>query len=305
MLKKQIKNLGWIVLLILVLITMDSLRQHRRQSSLAVNENQVIDEESVSKPQTQTPSSVQTGTTQLTNFEKLKGIPVLMYHRVGSLPPRPDRIRRDLTVSPEEFKKQIEYLKTEGYQSITTFELSQALKGNFHLPAKPIIITFDDGYQAAFENAVPVLLKNGMRGVFAVITKYPGLDDYASWQTISEAHNMGMEIIPHTQTHIDLKNKKYNRAQRFSEIQQSILDIQNNLGSKPVAFVYPYGNYTDDAQDILKASGIEIAFTTKLGLFNSDRDLLLEPRVRVHGVEDIHRFESILHSAVNALTYIK
>lgn len=305
MLKKQFKNLAWILLLILVLVTMDSLRQHSRQNAQAVHENQVVGEIPLGRQEPKQPSSVPTTDIEKANFEKLKGIPVLMYHRIGSLPPRPDRIRRDLTVSPANFAKQIAYLKTEGYQSVTTFELSQALKGGFLLPEKPIIITFDDGYQGALENAVPVLLENGMRGVFAIITKYPGLDDYASWQTISEANKMGMEIIPHTQTHIDLKNKKYNHAQRLSEIQDSISDIQSNLGTKPVAFVYPYGNYTDDAQDILRASGIEIAFTTKFGLFSSDSNLLLEPRVRVHGVEDIHKFEVYLHSAVNVLTYTK
>lgn len=225
------------------------------------------------------------------------GVPVLMYHHVGDLPPKADKLRRDLTVSATDFSAQLDSLQSQGFHSITTAQLYDWVQGKAKLPSKPVVLTFDDGYKDTFANAVPVLIAHHMQGVFAIITLYQSFPDYADWPTISLAKDQGMEIIPHTQTHIDLRNRHYSHDARVQEIDGSIQAIQEHLGYTPVAFVYPYGNYNDDAVQILKDSPIKIAFTTHFGLFKKDSDLLLEPRVRVHGVEDIKKFEAILNSS--------
>ncbi len=225
------------------------------------------------------------------------GIPVLMYHHVGPLPPRPDRIRKDLTVSTADFTAQMDYLKANGFHTISTQQLYQSTQGHFVLPDKPILITFDDGYKDTFDNAVPVLLARKMTATFGIITEYPGFPDYATWQQIKDAQQQGMDIIPHTRTHIDLANKKYSHHDRVNEISGSFADIRSHLEISPVAFIYPYGTYNADALQILKDNNAKIAFTTHFGLFTPKNDLLLEPRVRVHGVEDLARFKKILLSA--------
>ncbi len=225
----------------------------------------------------------------------VKGVPVLMYHHIGDYPARADKVRRDLTVSVKDFTEQIQYLKDAGFHTITTTELYDYVLGKFILPPKPVIITLDDGYKDAFENAVPILVNAGMRGVFAVITQYPvGYPDYANWDLIKASFDQGMEIIPHTQNHIDLKNKKYSYDAKKQELQGSVKDIQEHLNFTPTTLVFPYGNYDQISLDILKEIGIKIAFTTKGGLFSKDTDLLTEPRVRVHGQETIERFASSL-----------
>ncbi|MBU6447774.1 polysaccharide deacetylase family protein [Patescibacteria group bacterium] len=255
------------------------------ESNLAVS--QIIQNE----PETNPPGS------NIADLQNQPGIPVLMYHHVGPLPTHPDRIRKDLTVSVADFTAQMDYLKANGFKTVTTQQLYDWTKGRFVMPDKPIVLTFDDGYTDTFNNAVPVLASRGMSGVFGIITEFPGLPDYASWDQIKAAQQAGMEIVPHTRTHIDLKNKHYTHQDRISQIQGSFDDIKSHLGTTPVAFIFPYGTYNSDALQILKDSPAKIAFTTHFGLFSMKNDLLLEPRVRVHGVEDLARFKSTLFSA--------
>src|SRR6266850_1948679 len=45
------------------------------------------------------------------------------------------------------------------------------------LPDKPILLTFDDGYQDAFTAALPALRARGMRGTFFLVTAWIGPDE--------------------------------------------------------------------------------------------------------------------------------
>ena len=78
--------------------------------------------------------------------------------------PGADALRRDLSVTPKSFKKQLAYLQQEGYESITLNDLALYLTIGKPLPAKPIILTFDDGYADAYTRAFPLLQRFGFTG---------------------------------------------------------------------------------------------------------------------------------------------
>ena len=106
-------------------------------------------------------------------------VPVLMYHYVSALPPNPDGIRRDLTVSPENFEAQLQYLAEAGYHAITLTDLALHLTQGYPLPEKPIILTFDDGYSDAYKVVFPLLLDYGFTATFFVLAT-PAHFEYAS-----------------------------------------------------------------------------------------------------------------------------
>src|SRR5581483_4103848 len=87
-------------------------------------------------------------------------VPILMYHYVSANPQWPaDPARTHLSVTPKAFAAQISYLRLAGYTTITLDDLARALSDGAALPAKPIILTFDDGYQDFYDNAFPLLKK--------------------------------------------------------------------------------------------------------------------------------------------------
>lgn len=231
---------------------------------------------------------------------RTSGVPVLMYHHVGSLPKNPDPIRKDLTVSSSDFDSEMDFLQSAGYRSITAGQLQQNFEGKLDLPAKPILITFDDGYADVFENAVPILLKHGLVGSFGIITQFAGNPDYASWQQIADAREKGMEIVSHSQHHIDFTDPRYSRSQKLAELQNSRQDLKEHLGIDTDIFIYPFGHFDQTAEDLAEEAGYKIAFTTKYGLVSSDTDNLKEPRVRVHGRETLKIFEQTLNPAYQA-----
>jgi peptidoglycan/xylan/chitin deacetylase (PgdA/CDA1 family) len=228
-------------------------------------------------------------------FRLAKGlVPVLMYHHVGDLPPHPDRIRLDLTVSTSDFSDQIALLDSLGYQTISTDQLYAALTAGAALPPKPIIITFDDGYDDVFANAVPILKQHNMTGTFAIITDFLGGPGYADISTLATAYQQGMELVCHSRHHIDFKDPKYSYQTKFDEIAGCKQDLKDNFGIETSTFIYPYGHFNAEVVKILKAAGFKMAFTTAFGSVNKGQDLLLLPRVRVHGSEQMQTYQKNL-----------
>ncbi len=227
-------------------------------------------------------------------YFKPGGIPVLMYHYVGSLPPNADAIRKDLTVSAENFSAQMDYLAQSGYRTITTARLYNYLSGKSNLPPKPIVITLDDGHADAFKNAVPILLAHHMVASFAVVSGFVGTSDYATWQQISRAQSEGMEIINHSFNHMNFADPRFTLQYKQDAIAKCVSALQGELGDNTKTFVYPYGSYGTDIENLLKADGFDMAFTTNFGEAYKGDNLFELPRIRVHGLETLERFRETL-----------
>ncbi len=87
----------------------------------------------------------------------VRGLPILMYHHV-------DPTRKDaLTVTAEQFAAQLRFLATAGYQSITCRDVVDHLEHGTALPARPVLLTFDDGYVNNLEYAYPLLVEHGFK----------------------------------------------------------------------------------------------------------------------------------------------
>ena len=239
---------------------------------------------------TTTPKNSFASATQLS----FAGVPILMYHHVGDVPANADPIRKDLTVSTADFSEQMDDLVKNGYTSVTTAQLALWLENKGTLPKKPVVITFDDGYDDVFYNAVPVLIAHHMSGAFGIITGFVGTPGYASWAQIQEGKNSGMEIVSHSYSHIDFHDPKYTVQDQLMQIQTSKSDLKNNLNVTTSTFIYPYGHYTLDEEHMLAANGYDIAFTTDYGFANLGENIFEIPRVRVHGQETIDRFDQSL-----------
>jgi hypothetical protein len=131
-------------------------------------------------------------------------VPILMYHHIADPPVGADAIRVDLSVSPASFADQMAFLVRNRYQTVTLGDLAGALTAGTPLPQRPVILTFDDGYDDNYLNAFPILQAWGLTGTFFIITDLVGSREYMSWEDLRVMASHGMDIEAHGRTHRDL-----------------------------------------------------------------------------------------------------
>jgi peptidoglycan/xylan/chitin deacetylase (PgdA/CDA1 family) len=189
-------------------------------------------------------------------------VPILEYHVLGAAPaeaPYPE-----LYVPRPDFHRQIGWLEAHGYQAVTLEEVESAWYHGGTLPAKPVVLSFDDGYRPQFTYALPELKRHGWPGVLDL--KAEGSDLYDS--NVEAMIDAGWELAAHTINHHDLTT--LDPAQLEEEVAGS-RDILHRRYGVPVAdFCYPAGRFDKSVIDAVKAAGYTAATTEIRG--DADRE---------------------------------
>ena len=208
-----------------------------------------------------------------------EGVPVLKYKRVN------DVDKNENTLSVEQFDAQMKYLVDEGYNTISPAELLDAWEGKFSLPAKPVVLTFDDGHIDAYKNVFPILQKYKLKATFFVVTDTVNLyPDCLTWEQAKEMQDSGLaEIESRTLEGKDL-TKVRTRDKLWDQIYGSKQAIEWYL-KKPTNFIaYPLGKYDLDTEDISKEVGYRAGFIDSYGLTHkNDKNNFILERVPVFG----------------------
>lgn len=214
-------------------------------------------------------------------------VPVLMYHYIRVNPWPTDIVGFNLSVTPYSFASQLDYLQQHGYNTISLDQLGANLLYNAPLPPRPIVLTFDDGYEDFYTNAFPILKAHKMKAINFIITGFVGLPDdqnpiYLTWKQIEEMSKSGFIIFgAHTFDHKSLPSLSSDKA--FSEILISKKDLEGHLNYPVNWLAYPYGDVNPRISDLAKKAGFIGAFGTQFGTFESQDTLFTESRVRVGG----------------------
>src|SRR5258708_19052036 len=167
-------------------------------------------------------------------------VPILMYHYIR-VAKKADVTGYNLSVTPTNFRAQMQYLSDSGYTTITMRQLDLALMGQGTLPAKPVAMTFDDAYQDFYTSAAPTLQEFGMTATSYVPTQLVERTNYMTWAEIEELDAQGFEMAAHSQFHVDVSKATITRA--TIEIFGAKSDLENHLGHEVVDWAYPYGGY--------------------------------------------------------------
>lgn len=174
-------------------------------------------------------------------------IPILMYHKVGPT------AYSQYWVTTDMFGRQMRALKAYGYTAVILNDAMECRAGIRSLPAKPIVITFDDGYKDLLTDAYPQMVSAGIETATSyVITGRVGTDNswdtgdnnpvipLMSWDDILYLWHTGrIEIESHTLTHPDLTT--LGASALSNELVNSATDLQAHLGFRPRYLSYPYG----------------------------------------------------------------
>ena len=224
-------------------------------------------------------------------------VPILMYHYISAPPPGADRYRIDLSVTPQDFERQLQHLASNGYTTISLYELYAHLTLGRSLPPRPVVLTFDDGYRDHYEHAFPLLKKYGMRGTFFITTDFInfGNPNHLTWEMVKEMSAAGMDIESHARTHRDLRNRDFQFL--VWEILGPIEQIAAHTGKRPRFFCYPSGRYDQAVIRMLRSVETWGAVTTEHGATHTLANAMTWRRLRVHGRATLDQFARMLASA--------
>lgn len=206
-------------------------------------------------------------------------LPVLMYHHVEPIENAKINKRTGLDVPPDMFKKQMEYINSKGYVSVTPGDLVNFFDNGTKLPGKPILITFDDGYVDNGDEAFPIMRDLGIKGTIYIATGLMENFNYLTWAKINEMNSSGlMNFGNHTWSH---KNVGGNHESVTKEITMADTQLSDHGLNAIKTFAYPYGVDTTFAEKTLSNLGYKLAFTTVQGRIMCKKQRFSLPRIRV------------------------
>ncbi|WP_186759615.1 polysaccharide deacetylase family protein [Planococcus sp. CPCC 101016] len=192
-------------------------------------------------------------------------IPVVNYH-VISHNPDPNNLYQ---YSVEEFEEQMVYLKENGYRSLTLRQYFRILDGKAAMPAKPILITFDDSTSDFYPNAFPILDKYDLKATQFTVSDWVNDSWSMTAEEITTVMKNGIDIQNHTATHPSLDHLSYD--QQYDEINDATAALNSLTGKRINVFAYPYGAYNADTLSVLENLGFKGAFTIEGGI-STDKD---------------------------------
>lgn len=182
---------------------------------------------------------------------------ILQYHHVATDTPR------STSVTPAEFRQQMQHLKDLGYQVVSLDIIIDALIQQKPLPDKAVAITFDDGFANVFTNARPILKEfNYPYTMFlgpALIDRREG--PVLTWAQIQTMQQEGVIIANHSSYHhrLAVPNKGETKAQWRQRVKADILlaqtQLEEKLGQQRKWLAYPYGDFSAELEQLVSELG--------------------------------------------------
>ncbi len=207
-------------------------------------------------------------------------LPIIMYH---GLTENPSKVNA-YVISVSDFESDLKYLKENGYTAVFMSDVISYADGNGDLPEKPIVLTFDDGFENNYEYGLPLLEKYDMRAVVSVVgsytENYSSISDnnpeyaYLNYETINKMtesgrfeianHSYDMHMLPNMAGNTDGRkgaaktigeSDDVYREKLISDTRKAQDLLSENCGIIPNVYTYPYGEISKPAEAILKEMG--------------------------------------------------
>ena len=226
-----------------------------------------------------------------------QAVPVLMYHHVS---PNPGLV----TVSPETFAWQMQYLAKAGYAALSADRFFAFLQGRETLPRKSVLITFDDGYLDNYVYAFPVLQRHGLRAAIFAVTSWitdgpvrghagetgasslPPTPDRGCkaaiaagradevmlrWSEFLKMESSGaIEVHSHTHTHLRWDEIHAGPARRLGvlreDLDRSKATLRQQLGKDSRHLCWPWGYFEREYLAVAEQAGFPVQYSVAKGV---------------------------------------
>ncbi|MCD6117400.1 polysaccharide deacetylase family protein [bacterium] len=191
------------------------------------------------------------------NEKNAEPVPIITFHKVD-----PSFEWGVTRVTPRQFRKIVSNLADCGYKTVS---LDDVFTDSVSMPEKPVVLTFDDGYESILDYAAPVLEEFNFTGTIFIITGFVGKENkwdvnlgglrfkHLSWAQIDSLKKAGFEIGSHTIHHSDLT--RINRKEIENEVFESKQELERKTGDKVKFISFPFGRYNTEVIDLCVKAG--------------------------------------------------
>lgn len=205
-------------------------------------------------------------------------------------------------ISFENFKKQMNWLLSNGYETLKFGHLEKCDTGK-----NKVLITFDDGWRSNYEIIFDFMKENG---IYYNIFLSPGLQQkepkhYLTWQMIDELSNSGwVGFGAHTYDHIDARS--INSSDWNKQIEKANLEIYNHTGQVPKDFCFPYGLYNHSiVNKLAKYSNYSRLYTSEYLTSQTINDIEIYGRTRISDKDTLRIFKNKIEGNYDIMGKLK
>lgn len=203
------------------------------------------------------------------------------------------------TITVQKLAAHFNWLRNNGYTPVSFKQIEDARAGRGSLPAKPVLLTFDDGYMSFYTKIYPLLKAFDYPAVYALVTSWMETPpegyiaygkkklprkDFITWAQVREMQKSGLiEIASHTHDlhrsitgnpdgsqfaaiFPEYRNGRYESREAYrqrvhNDLKRSADIIAARTGIRPNVIVWPYGQFNETAREIAAGVGLTNDFT--------------------------------------------
>lgn len=302
--KKVLLLIIIILVAILMIVNANKKNNVKNQTELASNKNVIASDDTnnqnvssddnnkivVDVDQNEVAKNNENATSIVSKTEKKlssSGLPVLMYHFFYD--DTKEKGNDDNWLAVSDFDSQMKYLSENNFYFPTWDEVEKYIDGKIELPEKSIVITIDDGDPSFFQLGLPVVKKYNIHVTDFVVTAWygPSVTDYA-------CNNVDFESHSHDMHKAGKDGKGVMLSWSDNEILQDLKKSEEILNEKATIFCYPFGQYNDNDEKILKQAGFKLSFTTKGGRVKKGANKYELPRVRIYRGMTLSSYKAVV-----------
>jgi peptidoglycan/xylan/chitin deacetylase (PgdA/CDA1 family) len=209
----------------------------------------------------------------------------------------------------------MEWLQEHRFRVLPLSDIAKSIKSGKSIPNRSLAITFDDGFECVYNNALPILKKNQFPATIFLVAGYCGRKNdwpgqppsipklgLSDWSQIREMDTSGIEFGSHTHDHFRLD--KIPPDQATDQIVKSKFLIEDHLHHSISLFAYPYGRFNES---ILKnvRSFYQAACTAKPGLIGENSDPYKLDRIDIYYLKRNPLFKNLSNFSMLIYLYTR
>ncbi|WP_051663183.1 polysaccharide deacetylase family protein [Alicyclobacillus macrosporangiidus] len=229
-------------------------------------------------------------------------VPILEYHEANYVP------GNVATLKPGQLEAELQWLHDHGFHTVNFGQLYAALYQGYRLPSRPVLLTFDDGYESVYLKVFPLLKRYHFQATVFAVSGFthdqPNRDKPFPTMTVSELQELQasglVDVENHTATHADLSKLSVDEQRR--EIDGAAAFLENVVHHPIRFFCYPDGDYSDQTVDLLRQSGYLLAVTQHQGYANLRQGPLTLHRLTVLESTTLGQFAAMLRPSLSEPT---
>lgn len=209
---------------------------------------------------------------------------ITIYHHVA------DDTPRSTSLTAEELRIQMEYLRDNEFEVWPLDRLITALQQRQAMPERVVALTFDDAYSSIYETAFPMLQEFDYP--FALFVSTQPINDnqrgYMTWDQIRDMSEAGVLIANHMVHHSHMVDSQAGEtdAERIARLRDELRTAQRHIeqetGQSHKIMAYPYGEYDDDITAMIEEEGF-VALAQNSGAVGYYSDFTALPRYPLAG----------------------